>query len=143
MIIHYSVLSALICTWVAFSKKKVTRFPVLPAESGNHSTCLALLGPPLGESPGAHAEHSAGMERLLPRLEEGASSRQKARREWGWMGTPGKEQAEGSDRTGLGVHRVLPLGGHVPWRSYLSPQSLCVSPADRDSKSGSQGTAAR
>lgn len=100
MIIHYSVLSALICTWVAFSKKKVTRFPVLPAESGNHSTCLALLGPPLGESPGAHAEHSAGMERLLPRLEEGASSRQKARREWGWMGTPGKEQAEGSDRTG-------------------------------------------
>ena len=43
-------------------------------------------------------------------------------------------------RTGLGVHRVLPLRGHVPWRSYLSPQSLCVSPDDRDSKSSPQST---
>ena len=73
-ITHYSVLSALIC--------------------------LARLGPPLGESPGAQAEHGAGMGRLLPPLEEGASSRQKACREWGRMGTPGKGQAEGSDRTG-------------------------------------------
>ena len=37
--------------------------------------------------------------------------------------------------------RVLPLRGHAPWRSYLSPQSLCVSPDDRDSKSGPQSTA--
>ena len=73
-ITHYSVLSALIC--------------------------LARLGPPLGESPGAHAENSVAMGRFLPPLEEGASSRQKARREWGRMGAPGKGQAEGSDRTG-------------------------------------------